>query len=113
MNPVHNTNAFFLPDTKKNQYRIYALKDDPNQVVKARHKLTRMRIGSQITQTLFFILLFYFLLGGTNIEQSALSAIQKLATNLATMISFNSISALVDAPTEAAATTTTVLNGGQ
>lgn len=58
-------------------YRLFVLKDDPNQVVKARHRLTRMAIGSRLLQTIFFFILYYVLLGGSSLEQYVLDSLSE------------------------------------
>lgn len=66
----------------KKQYRMFALKDDPDQVVSARHKLTKMHWGSRIAQTLFLIFVYYFLMYGTALEQYSVELVHRTITNI-------------------------------
>lgn len=63
--------------------RIYALKDDPNKVVSARHKLQRITLGSRLTQLLFLMMVYYFLFSNTLVEQYAVDAFGRAFGTLA------------------------------
>lgn len=66
--------------------RIFALKDDPSQVVKARAKLNRMHLISRMLQTSFMLMLYYFFIRGTEAELILIRAIQITVDRLVKLV---------------------------
>lgn len=64
-----------------NMKRTFALKDDPNTLSNARHKWRRLKTSSRVAQLLLLMIVYYFLLSGTSVEQYLLQSIELLLPN--------------------------------
>uniref|UniRef100_A0A6G1SDH4 Fatty acyl-CoA reductase n=1 Tax=Aceria tosichella TaxID=561515 RepID=A0A6G1SDH4_9ACAR len=58
--------------------KIYAMKDDPNTVSSARHRLKRMNNLNTIARIMLMLIAYYFLLSGTSAEKYVIQSFSQL-----------------------------------
>lgn len=57
--------------------RLYALKDDPEQLSSARARVTVLKFAGRTVQWMLIALVYYFLLSGSSIETRTVKCLQQ------------------------------------